>query len=112
MSRSYDPHADLADDAPDRLSPTPTGRERAVLQGADQDADWLLDQPQFRRWLLTFTEKARMYSRTHWTQDTSLAAEAGRRDLGLEVLDDLRRIRPDVDVIVAVEKSRTPGVRT
>lgn len=109
--RPYNPHDDLADDAPDLTRPTPTGGERARREGEELDVEWLMAQPQFKRWLLTFKVKARIDERTHWTQETSLAHEAGRRDLGLEVLDDIRAVVPTVDVDLAIEKARTLGAR-
>lgn len=113
MSRGgYNPNDDLNDDAPDLTAPTGLGREKAARAGDDADAEYLTGRPEFVRWLLTFTKKARISEQEHLTHETSLAAQAGRRALALEVLDDLRRVDPSVLIKLEVEKARSNGVRT
>ncbi len=100
------PFAELDDDEVDPTAPPRmTPRQAVKKQTEEEDIRWLMDQPQFHRFLLTVIEKARINARTFWTQPTALAHSEGRRDLGLEVLDGIRSVCPQTDLRLATEQA-------
>ena len=65
----------------------------------------LMERPEFHRFLLKIRNMAGIEQRSSWTNETPLAFEAGRRDLGLEVLESVRLVVPGVDLKLAVENA-------
>jgi hypothetical protein len=59
-----------------------------------EDAEWLLQQPQFRRWLFPLIQSARILEPVTDGSDTRYLYHEGRRDLGLEVLATLEEAQP------------------
>lgn len=76
-------------------------RWRATLKAqADADAETLARNANFVRWLYTVLERSGIYSSPCHAQQGSQYYDAGRRALGLEILDDL--VKHDPSILIAV----------
>lgn len=71
---------------------------------ADADAKALARNANFVRWLYTVLERSGIYSSPCHAQSGSQYYDAGRRALGLEILDDL--VKHDPSILIAVMSER------
>lgn len=72
----------------------------------DEDRVWLMDQPQFRRFFFDILERSGMWTPSRYAQTSDLHHHEGRRALGLELLGELQRLDPNVQLHVIVENVR------
>lgn len=106
IERSYqelNPH--LADQAErKRLGEKRKGATQ--LANEARDADWLLSQPQFCRWLLTQTDRAGIFDPSFHAHEGSTQYLAGFRAFALAMLQDLEARDPGLWVRISLERSK------
>lgn len=79
----------------------------AILAQRRIDGAALAANPQFLRWLFTALEGAGIWRSDCHAHDGSQYYDAGRRALGLELLNDLETCDPNVMIALMVERRKT-----
>lgn len=106
VERSYqdlEPH--MADQAErKRLGQKRKGQTQ--LANEARDADWLLSQPQFHRWLLTQAERAGIFTSSFHAHEGSTQFLAGFRAFALAMLGDLEARDHGLWVRISLERSQ------
>lgn len=105
-------HIDYGDLDPERAEAARLEQERAVrwrrtlAAQAEVDAEWLMKQAAFRRWFFTVLGKAGIYQAAFHPHQGAEHYAAGRRGLGIELLNDLLRIDPKIAIDLSVEQAK------
>lgn len=105
IDRSYqdlDPH--LADQA-ERKRLGQKRKSQTQIANENRDADWLLSQPQFQRWLLTQAERAGIFTPSFHAHEGSTQYLAGFRAFALAMLGDLEARDSGVWVRISLERA-------
>lgn len=91
-------------------------REKALLRQkrragiikaqAQQDVENLASKPEFIRYFFTVLSRAGIYHAVFHAHEGRTQFEAGRRALGIELLDELLRVDPQLPIRLAVEQAK------
>jgi hypothetical protein len=81
-------------------------RKSTIAMQASLDAEELMKHPAFRRWFFTVLAKAGIYRAAFHPQEGAQHYDAGRRGLGIELLDELLRIDPQFAIDLSVEQAK------
>ena len=81
-------------------------RKMALAAQTRQDADWLLNQPQFCRWLFTEFQRAGIMDASFHAQEGSAQFLSGFRAFGLAMFRDLEARDPGLLIRVANERTK------
>lgn len=101
--RDLDPHMAQAQEAKRRAE----RRRKATLDAQTrQDADWLLNQPQFTRWLFTEFERAGILDASFHAHEGLSQYQAGFRAFGLAMFRDLEARDPGLFIRLANERTK------
>lgn len=107
MERSYsDLNPELAANN-DRLALKEKRRKRAIEKQRDIDAEGLLTDPRFIRWLFTVSEKAGIFTPSFHAQEGSRQFLDGFRAFGLALFDDLEVLDSTLWVRISLERAKT-----
>lgn len=86
-----DPYADLSDPAPVRLP--------------DEDIQWLMSTHRGRRVMMQFVEHTAQEVSSFHPDVAVMAFNEGRRFVGIELLATIRRLCPEQEAIMRLEKT-------
>lgn len=81
-------------------------RAKLIAAQSIADAKALMQDSAFRRYMFTVLSKSGMYHATRHAHDGDYAYDAGRRALGLELLNDLLGIDPKFTIDLSVEQAK------
>lgn len=81
-------------------------RAAALEQQAKADALKLMPDAAFRRYIFTVLARAGIYTAVRHAQSDDYAFDAGRRALGLELLNELLGIDPQFVIDLSVEQAK------
>lgn len=101
--RDLDPNTAAAEEARKRGEHR---RQMALLAQTRQDADWLLNQPQFCRWLFTEFKRAGIMDSSFHAHEGLSQFQAGFRAFGLAMFSDLEARDPGLLIRVANERTK------
>lgn len=88
-----------------------TNQRRRDIDLAEADMRQMLSAPTGRRLLMRIVTLAGVYRSTSASSDIGLAHEAGRRDLGLEILAAANRADPGAVIAAYAERHETIQAR-
>lgn len=91
----------------DRLALKEKRRKRAIEKQRDIDAEGLLTDPRFIRWLFTVSEKAGIFTPSFHAQEGSRQFLDGFRAFGLALFDDLEVLDSTLWVRISLERAKT-----
>jgi len=81
-------------------------RRAALAMQAQLDLKTLMQLPHFRRFMFTVLAKSGMYRAAFHPHEGALQYSEGRRGLGIELLDDMLRIDPQIALDMTREQAK------
>jgi hypothetical protein len=102
----FDEFDDGRMDAEDKAREAEKRRAGALAMQAALDAETLVGNPAFVRYFFTVLARAGIYRAAFHAQQGRQDYEAGRRALGIELLDELLRIDPQMAIALSVEQAK------
>lgn len=81
-------------------------RAGLIRSQGERDQRELMKSDAFRRFMFTVLAKSGMYAATRHAQDRDYAYDAGRRALGLELLNDALGIDPKFAIDLSMEQAK------